>query len=502
MKQLFQIPSTPPNTTSYLTVFLVILGVFSPFLNVFAQNNASFTFKVSSVPLASNRLKTQPYNSIVKDKAVLEKHNRRQWQEYLWGKRNLSKAKVRQLMADKNYPKAIQVEAFSKGEGRLVAKQGTHAIASAMVQAYSDHRPLVLSPDMIWLMIAQGFSAHVENNPEAMRPYFVDFEGKKRLEFRPTNWKKESANNNWAGVFQALSDKIAKNTKGNLSEICLPQFSTTGALERVAFEVSLMQITKEFFIHYVSPSCGIPEITLEGTPKDWLTLEAHAAALEKYELSWWIQPLRPILSEFTKASEGKVDTVFWQNMVKKQLFSNGCVQDSFLTGWMLHFFPYIDDKRNTWITMPDSVMAFEKAYIEYDSSRGLILVEEPSFDIAEMTTLDSLLSLEKENMDSSSIRSSALEALQRRKKYYVLPANFGLPVVNLSDLPSSMSKGEFIFQISNKEQYDYEVLAGIIGIRQHEKTLALRPEFGWRILNKGAKGEKIETVYQRFINKL
>jgi hypothetical protein len=500
MKHLFQIlfinttrvliPPTSQKNTLGLALLFTLSNVFLPFLNVFAQNNASVTFKVSSVPLAANLLETQSYDSIVKDKADLGAHNQKQWREYLWNKRNLSDAKLRRLSDDENYPKAIQVEAASSGEGRLVAKQGTNAIASAMVQAYADHRPLVLSPDMIWLMIAQGFSAHVEHNPEAMRPYFVNFKGKKRLEVYRDNWGKESANNNWAGVFQELSDSIAKNAKGNLSEICLPQFSTTGELERVAFEVSLMQITKEFFVRYVGLSCGIPEITLEGTPKDWLKLEAHAAALEQYELAWWIQPLRPILSEFTKASEGKVDTVFWQNMVKKQLFSNGCVRDSFLTGWMLHFFPYIDDKVNTWITMPDSVMAFEKAYIDYDSSRGWA-VESPQLEITEMTALDSLLDLDNENMDSSSIRGLALKALKEREKNnrpnYVLP--------------SSMSKGEFIFQMMGRKQYDYEVLAGIIGIRQHEKTLALRPEFGWRILNKGVKGEKIETVYQRFFNK-
>ena len=42
-----------------------------------------------------------------------------------------------------------------------------------MVEAYADHRPIVLSPDIIWNVIAQGFSQHVNNNPEALRDRIV-----------------------------------------------------------------------------------------------------------------------------------------------------------------------------------------------------------------------------------------------------------------------------------------------------------------------------------------
>jgi hypothetical protein len=40
----------------------------------------------------------------------------------------------------------------------------------------------------------------------------------------------------------------------------------------------------DFFISYL---CGIPEITLEGSPQDWEQLEARAEALAK----WWLSVL-------------------------------------------------------------------------------------------------------------------------------------------------------------------------------------------------------------------
>lgn len=46
-----------------------------------------------------------------------------------------------------------------------------------MYQAYADHRPFVLSPDMIWLLISQGFARHINANQESMRNELVDFSG-------------------------------------------------------------------------------------------------------------------------------------------------------------------------------------------------------------------------------------------------------------------------------------------------------------------------------------
>ena len=51
----------------------------------------------------------------------------------------------------------------------------------------------------------------------------------------------------------------------------------------------------------------------------------------------------------------------------------------------------------------------------------------------------------------------------------------------------------------NGTEYDLEFLAGCIGIRQAENTLALRPEFGWRILDKGLHEQTAQQVYAAFV---
>ena len=62
--------------------------------------------------------------------------------------------------------------------------------------------------------------------------------------------------------------------------------------------------------------CGIPEITLEGTPQDWEKVLIKARGLKEYKLEWWISQLEPLLEEFVKASKGEVNKDFWRNMFK------------------------------------------------------------------------------------------------------------------------------------------------------------------------------------------
>jgi hypothetical protein len=50
-----------------------------------------------------------------------------------------------------------------------------------------------------------------------------------------------------------------------------------------------MDAMKSFFEYSVSTMCGIPEITLEGTPEDWRKIEEKTKALAKYDLEWWVR---------------------------------------------------------------------------------------------------------------------------------------------------------------------------------------------------------------------
>ena len=54
-----------------------------------------------------------------------------------------------------------------QGRGKLVDSLHFHPLVQAFHNAYNDHRPLCLSPDMIWLLIAQGLANHINVKPYA-----------------------------------------------------------------------------------------------------------------------------------------------------------------------------------------------------------------------------------------------------------------------------------------------------------------------------------------------
>jgi len=99
------------------------------------------------------------------------------------------------------------VEACSEYSGPVI-RADYHAFFSALHAAFFDHRPFVLSPDMIWLLIAQGFANHVNENAEEMRSHFVSHQGKKKLTVRRDDFFKGSLENPWENVFDEFSSHI------------------------------------------------------------------------------------------------------------------------------------------------------------------------------------------------------------------------------------------------------------------------------------------------------
>ena len=228
------------------------------------------------------------------------------------------------------------IEAWSGGDQKTLS--GTlHPFVEAVHNAYAMHRPLVISPDMIWLMIAQGFAKHVDVNGDSLRHFFVDFEGKKVLKVSRNSFVKGSPDNDWEGVFPEFSQKIAKYTGEEVVNDIVLDFSTTGHIEKAAMEVTLMDAMSSYFIYVVEIGCGITEVNLQGTTADWQLILDKTKKLEKYELKWWTDALIPVLEKFVEASKGKVDKSFWEQIYIRNTIGCGT---PVVSGWITKFFPY------------------------------------------------------------------------------------------------------------------------------------------------------------------
>ena len=232
----------------------------------------------------------------------------------------------------------------------------------SLVRAYAEHRPFVLSPDMMWQLIGFEFSEYVNNHSEEMRSLLVAHEGLKDLKIMTDEDILDDKNANWSDLFDKFSAAIAENTKGDIAKLMTSDFSTTGQTERIASQITLMESLKSYF-HYIAVrlSCGIPYIILKGTPADWRKLAEKVQGLEKYNMGWWTKELKPIIAELVKTAEGNPSSKFWKDIVMKdrpdRLRGGGCSMEkpTELDGWMVKLFP---DMKNGKIraTIPQSQM--------------------------------------------------------------------------------------------------------------------------------------------------
>ncbi|MGC4047082.1 MAG: DUF4419 domain-containing protein [Armatimonas sp.] len=334
------------------------------------------------------------------------------------------------------------IEAYSRDTRPLINPKLSggyaHGFVAAANAAYDRHYPLVLSPDMIWLLIAQGFAIHVRENAEALRNHFVAHEGKVELQVVRDTFVRGFAGNDWEGVFSEFSEQIKGHIGQPAHETIVPQFSTTGIVEKAAFEITLMDAMQEYFDYSVTTRCGIPEYYMEGTPEDWRLLREKAEGLCQFELDWWITFLSPVLEEFIAAAEGRPNAAFWRDFFKVRDMSGG----PYIQGHIVNLFPYFVSKEQS-----------RETKVEINQ-KGLANRRNPYLGFT----------LPEDNQFSNK------------------PGEFAIHGGMTSHvLPSSLSVAPFIWKYSGSK-LSMKFVAGFVGASQDRETFAIRPEIGWAIV--------------------
>jgi hypothetical protein len=228
-----------------------------------------------------------------------------------------------------------KIESYSTHDELVNHNKGNELI-NALHYAFSDHRPIEITPDHIWMLIAQGFSYHVAENSEQLRSKFVGHAEKEMIEVRNDRLKKGDSDSPWEETFPLFYKEIEKRVGEKVSKLIGDGFSTTTKSEEIAFQITLMDSMKTYFDYSVSTFCGIPAVTLKGTAGDWVEVKARTEQLREYDLDWWVDEIIPILNEFIYTAEGSKSVYFWNSMYKYESASGG----PRVTGWITKFFPY------------------------------------------------------------------------------------------------------------------------------------------------------------------
>lgn len=313
------------------------------------------------------------------------------------------------------YPDVI---GSSGGDTTVLDWDSGHPLIVAAHLAFAEHHRLVLSPDVIWVTITQGFARHINLNAERYRKLFVSHEGKKRLEF----WSDFLPGTDalpWDAVISQFSELVRKEIGDEKHALVVSDFSTTGLTERVVSEAVLLDAMQSYFEYYGGTMCGIPEIVLEGTPEDWAKLHEKAGKLAAIEgLEFWMPQVLRITEQFVEASRGNVDIAFWKSIVKV----NGGSGGPYINGWIMRLLPYIKDY----------------------------------------------------NDDSKSEVNPILG-----RDFYAAESGWGGGGLTFDCLPNPVSKVPFIWNYMGTE-VKHEIIAGVVGVSVVDGD-GLKPVLGWAV---------------------
>lgn len=300
---------------------------------------------------------------------------------------------------------------------------GTHPLLAAVGLAFAQHRPLVLSPDAVWLTIAQGVAQHVRLNAAALRDRLVRHQGEQRLTLETGAMPTDAAG--WANVVAGLRGLVAEQIGEGRARLFECDFSTSTDVDLLASQIVLLDAYAPYFSYWMVAICGIPAITLTGTPEDWRRIRARVDVIAELDLGFWCASLVPILDQFVRASEGDEDVGFWRRIYNPQDAYGGEI----ITGWITRLYPYVKfgnalDTKNPMLALP---------------------IDEPK----RRTTLF------KRRYEGPGLRSDAV------------PATVSRVTVHVVDLAAGT-------------QRDVEFLAGVTAVTQ-DADGALRPIAGWHL---------------------
>jgi hypothetical protein len=240
------------------------------------------------------------------------------------------------IVLNKNLPKS------KKWDEKKIWSFGYNKVLLGYLNAFVDHCPIKVSPNIIWQLILNAFAKHVNNFSEKLRSKFVNFEGVKNLSVIKVGsindiYKYEDQ------IIDELTKKISENVGDELVNVLTPNFSTSTKNSVISGKVSIMSSFKKYFRYRGSMLvCGIPYILLEGTLEDWEKILEKLKFLSKYDFS--NEKMEKDIEEIINTKKGKINLDFWRKIImetkKEEDDWIGCGSEGKdkITGWILDFY--------------------------------------------------------------------------------------------------------------------------------------------------------------------
>jgi len=294
------------------------------------------------------------------------KKNHNQKQNSIEGK---SKIETLKIILNDNLPNP------KKWDEKKIWSFGYHKVILGYLNAYFDHCPIKVNPNVIWQLILNLFSKYVNDYSEELRNTFVNFEGKKDLEcirigtFKDVYKYKDD-------LIEEFCNKISENIGNELTDILTPNFTTSTKESIIAGKVSIMSTFKKYFNYSIGmASCGIPYILLEGSLEDWKKILEKLKSLSKCGFS--TKKIEEDIIEIINTKEGKINLDFWRKIIMETKGTireiKGCmpveVERDLITGWILDFYNKTKVKKDNLKDLNEEVISAPVTIKEINSGK-------------------------------------------------------------------------------------------------------------------------------------
>ena len=229
-----------------------------------------------------------------------------------------------------------------KQNTEIIFKYGNHPVLQGFVDAYKNHRPITISPDIIWILIIQAFSNHVGANAEALKPMFVNFDCQKEIKVdrQDLDFYQMTSEDYEREIFPYFVNQISEFTGKSIIDTITPNFTTTTTVSLAVGQLSIMSAMKNYFKYKLSlGGCGFPYVTIEGSLEDWQKINLKLNELKKYKFEWYTDRITKVVNQIIETKKGNVDIKFWKEMIRFKE-PDGSYSPDYVDGWFTKFFAY------------------------------------------------------------------------------------------------------------------------------------------------------------------
>lgn len=187
------------------------------------------------------------------------------------------------------------------------------SFVTAAMFSFSQHVNLSISPDSFWIQVLAQHNAMLTESKDKKDLTVILPLG---LPYRD---------------MASYVLRAAKSIGNNIDDyVC--DFSTTGINERIASQMIAISVLSKTANIRMLTACGIPEVHMQGTVKDWEKVKIMSKELIDAD---WYEKMLPLLDGLIEASGGIVNTKFWDSFVNERSMSgtgpmfNGIIKSLF-----------------------------------------------------------------------------------------------------------------------------------------------------------------------------